>query len=148
MCAGAWSSEMETLAAALWRGGWTARDVAERVGALAGRRVTRNAVLGKLHRLRLLAPLAKRRNGKRCASSAVRKQKRCKPRATVSKPQGIDDLVVSGTVSLLEARRDQCRAVINGGEWGRALFCGAPVERRSYCAAHAAVFYVARRRKA
>ena len=51
MSGGAWTEEMEALAAKRWREGCSASEVAREVSELAGRTLSRSAVIGKLDRM-------------------------------------------------------------------------------------------------
>jgi len=113
--------------------------------------ISRNAVIGKLHRLKLKrrdekhAPVV--RNAADEAQTAPRK-KRARPARTanVARPTAVQILraeeapslafdITTTRVSLLEARRYQCRYPA-ADDGSATVVCGRTVQGGSYCAAH------------
>jgi GcrA cell cycle regulator len=129
-----WTDARVRTLVALWKDGLSASRIATELGG-----VTRNAVLGKLHRLGLLGrrsaaarprpePRPRRRARRVGAAAAVRQEvpAHCEP--------SID---LPGLVGQLEAlRARQCRWPIGDPRSGGFGFCGRPAEAGPYCAAH------------
>jgi len=113
-----WSEERVEMLKSLWSKGRTASQIAEELGD-----VTRNAVIGKVHRLGLKSrpsPIHRERERKRGFAPA---------------PNAVD--VRSRRVSERE-----CHWPIGNPREPGFHFCGAPAEAdRPYCAAHCAVAY-------
>ena len=133
-----WSDDRVTVLSKLWMDGLTASQIAERLG------VTRNAVIGKVHRLGLSgrgAPSAPR--------AIVPRQTRQQPlrRAAPSRPakrvdrDTINALAVPDQPGLIDDLVDlgphACRWPIGDPKRPGFSFCGRRADRR-YCAAHAA----------
>lgn len=108
--------------------------------------VSRNAVLGKIHRHPELRELAARRYTRKSTPP----KPRISPKAWLKKPVGNtdfktlpesrDDLVTVG-VPLLRLSRGMCWWAVNEADKGELhLFCGAPtLEGARYCPHHAAM---------
>jgi GcrA cell cycle regulator len=111
-----WSKERVELLKLLWSKGRTASQIAEELGD-----VTRNAVIGKVHRLGLSA-----------RPSPIRREQQRRP-APVSSPVGARPRRVSDR---------ECHWPIGHPREPGFHFCGAPAEPdRPYCAAHCALAY-------
>jgi GcrA cell cycle regulator len=138
-----WPVERENLLRELFDRGFSAAQIADRMGGS----ISRSAVIGKLHRLKLT-----REKKHRCDESqpAPRKKRATSPRpakpADVVRPAAVPILkaeeapslvfdITITRVSILEAKRDQCR--YPAADDGSAMMvCGATVNGGSYCAAH------------
>lgn len=140
-------AELERLAAA----GRSAREIAEALG------VSRNAVIGKIHRLKLRLAGAPGSNTSATARRPVRglsdrgrdgalmtRLKHPAPvRPAIVKPATVAPAVRAypHKTTLIAARADQCRFPI-GGDKHRLIVCGEPVAgASSYCAACHGVVY-------
>ncbi len=121
----------------LWRGGLSAGQIAIALGG----GVTRNAVIGKIHRLGL-----KRRADTRPAAPVARRPAKVTPARTpepvhappaeIPAPPPAEHR--TGPVSLLELRDGECRYPIGDPGTPSFGFCGSRVHEAgaSYCAKH------------
>ncbi len=101
----------------LWQKGLSASNIAETLGG-----VSRNAVLGKIHRLEL---------PKRKQKACMVKKKRAPKVSTYQKPlkpkQRIEEPVIDGTEkTILDIRDGECRCCVSG-EGADMLMCAKPV---------------------
>ncbi|MNU29723.1 GcrA cell cycle regulator [compost metagenome] len=147
-----WTIERTRRLAALWRQGFTAADIAARLG----HGISRCAVLGKVHRLGLMRePLTRpkrRRSDKPGGGAALTgtaeasavapgRLRLLTPLAPKSDPPAAPE---SPLATILSVRRGQCRWPCEApGAVGFGL-CGRPVARGAFCAGHAALGYQAR----
>jgi GcrA cell cycle regulator len=118
-----WSEERIALLRRRWAEGLSASTIANELGP----EVSRCAVLGKIHRLKLAQPRFKRRHPRK--EEAVLKRR--PPPAAFGPPCGLLDLTAA-----------TCRWPV--GEPGEAdfAFCGAePFKRYPYCLAHCLIAY-------
>lgn len=109
-----WTEERVAMLKALWTQGRTASQIAEELGD-----VTRNAVIGKAHRL-----------GLKGRPSPIRRERAATPAAKPieSRPRRVSDR--------------QCHWPIGHPREPGFHFCGAPAEPdRPYCSAHCAIAY-------
>jgi len=111
-----WSEARVAMLKALWSKGRTASQIADELGD-----VTRNAVIGKVHRLGLRSrPSPIRREQGRARTPA--------PKPVESRPKRVSER--------------ECHWPIGHPREQGFHFCGAPAEPdRPYCAAHCAVAY-------
>jgi GcrA cell cycle regulator len=151
-----WTDERVELLRKLWNEGLSASQVAAELGG----GITRNAVIGKIHRLglaeRAKAPSAPRPR----AAKPPRAQNPARghghlvgnvalafaPRAHVAPAPRLDEDVVipmSERVTLLELRESMCRWPMGDPTTPEFRFCGAksPTGSGPYCAYHAHVAY-------
>lgn len=153
-----WSDEMVETATQMWSEGHSGTEIALALGG----GLTKNSVIGKMHRLEQTQRRVKRRS--------VVSEKAAKPKANKSKaecpiipasaacpsvetaavpferfpkPAGPSDIRWPEGVGLLEATMMHCRAVQDErGSDGLAMFCGHPVHvrpdgaRSSWCIEH------------
>ncbi len=149
-----WTDAREALLLKLWQAGVSARDIAEKIGA----GLTRNAVLGKVHRLRKNRNVKdpKKREAtkppKALRSGANYEPSKSKVRAKDVKPKQNhwDDLTpdTPGLILIETIRRDQCQWPLNNALHGVYYFCGAKREpRRPYCKEHCEISYVKQENK-
>jgi GcrA cell cycle regulator len=149
-----WTDERVETLKKLWADGLSASQIAAELGG-----ITRNAVIGKVHRLGLSG------RAKSPSSAAPRPRK---PRATShmlrvsrssmrgntalahayeldieSEPQLIDNVIPLGQRrSLLELTEDTCRWPIGDPGTADFFFCGGPtITSLPYCAYHSRVAY-------
>jgi len=136
-----WTDERVETLARLWKDGLSASQIARSLGG-----VTRNAVIGKVHRLGLSgraapsAPGARRAKPKR--ERRLRIMRVVPPvRAQMPAAGALAPVPVEGLASILTVRRGQCRWPI--GEPGQEGFCvcGRRATRGAYCAPHGALAY-------
>jgi GcrA cell cycle regulator len=164
-----WSDERVTQLRQLWDAGLSASQIASIMGGL-----TRNAIIGKAHRLGLakrvaareacldLEPLAPRMNIVRRLKRAQPKPKAPpKPRRNFASlwgnfPQGEPEPfvpraadVVSRQISIMALTSTTCRWPDDErNDEGQITFCGHPVkDEHPYCAAHCALAYIPRRER-
>lgn len=131
-----WTDERVTLLRQLWGEGKTAAEIAKRLGG----GLTRNAVIGKAHRLRLsnrVSPIQQNDNVKKplaVAAIAVAEPVRSVVAAAV---------VRSGGVKMADLRERMCRWPIGDPKDVEHFhFCGeGAVPGMSYCAEHARAAY-------
>lgn len=137
-----WSDDRVTTLTTLWRDGLSASQIARRLGG-----VTRNAVIGKVHRLGLsgrAAPSRPARAPRVCAPRAPRR-----PRRAALRPLRVAP-VVSGPppegpgliADLVHLGPHACKWPIGDPKRPDFSFCGLPTDGR-YCAPHEAIAVVA-----
>lgn len=126
------------------RGLWNSNSssiIAEKLGC------TRNAVIGKAHRLNLpvknLSAIGVGARGSRLISLPFRRPAR-KPRDVVVIP----DAMPSRNLSIVEIKPGECRWATGSSTAWSHLFCGAPVESGSFCAHHTQLCYAPLKRAA
>ena len=141
-----WPQERTETAARLWLEGWSAGEIAAELKC----GLTRNAIIGKIHRLGLARP---RRPGPARSVRFARAARERVVRITATKakpmPKEAPPLVEPLNVPIIEIGAFQCRAVVDQSEWGAAKMCGHPTHGTgSWCAAHAAMFFTLQDRKA
>ena len=122
----------------MWLDGYSATQIAGALKAAKLKNATRNAVIGKIHRLGL--------TGRTTQWPPQTKQATCQPRrgrpgrlpAPALKPKPAPDLLQPLNTPLMDLRFGMCRAIVaNTG--ADALFCGHDVaEGSSWCAHHRA----------
>lgn len=115
----AWNEDRLARLKSLWPQGhsadWIARDL--------GGGLTRHAVLGQVRRLGLSTG-DPRREGRRPRQAKV-----------------VPVAPASGSATILSVRRADCRWPYGDPAEPSFSLCGCPVERGSFCAAHAAIAY-------
>lgn len=140
-----WSEERVEVMTRMWREGHPASAI---VLALGGE-VTRNSVLGKIHRMGIARDVVPAPR----ATPTPKPQARAKPRATAKRAVVPSAPPVAkltpvrvpppGGVAFMDTRMFDCRYVISGSGMD-SMCCGAQSERGSYCAIHAAMIYAGR----
>ncbi|MEM7442679.1 MAG: GcrA family cell cycle regulator [Pseudomonadota bacterium] len=150
-----WTEERVTLLTQLWGNGKSASEIAEIIGD-----VTRNAVIGKAHRLGLSgrpSPIKKVAPSRmpavklerRPATPKRREAKAAKPETAPQRPANvvlhpkakIDDAPVGGA-TILDLTERMCRWPIGDPKDPEFRFCGRTREGcLPYCAEHAAKAY-------
>lgn len=135
-----WTDDRVTRLVQLWRSGASASTIA---GELGG--VSRNAVLGKLHRLGLAerqAPARPGARGPRSPQPAPRPppRRRSRPRGA-SAPAAPAQTLETGTTDVLGVGGRACRWPIGDPLAPGFTLCGRPASRGAYCAVHGARAY-------
>ncbi|WP_068875122.1 MULTISPECIES: GcrA family cell cycle regulator [unclassified Phenylobacterium] len=137
-----WTDERVEVLSKLWRDGKSASQIARDLGS----GITRNAVIGKIHRLGLSGRAAPRLPGAGRPDQRRARQgripRRVAPvRALPPPPLPTAPPSLSGLATVVSVRRGQCRWPM--GEPGDEGFClcGRVAVRGAYCAPHAAVAY-------
>lgn len=137
-----WTDDRVQTLARLWRDGLSASQIARDLGG-----VTRNAVIGKIHRLGLSGRATPHLPGARRPDQ--RRERRARvplkpaPRhvpAPTARPLALP-LPATGSASIASVRRDQCRWPIGEPQDPSFCLCGRPRERGAYCGSHGAVAY-------
>lgn len=139
----AWTDERVELLKTLWAEGLSAAQIANKMGG-----VTRNAVIGKVHRLGLSgrATPAKPQRGRSAAperkedNSPIQKTKRPEMKSVIPEPEFIAPLVLDTgdktTVSTI--KNNMCKWPIGDPAQDDFHFCGqSTLSGKSYCAYHA-----------
>lgn len=145
-----WDEDRVNLLKDYWSQGFPASEVA------ASMKTTRNAVIGKVHRL----GLEKRGQGKNPPKghpSRLRGRRRNSAghgtsrrthqfSASLALRPAEPPQPVPGGVSILDLEHQHCRAVIGIGDDGLARFCGADKEplvmgESSYCSTHGDIYF-------
>ena len=135
---GSWTDQRIRKMEILWGRGWSAGDIAKELGG-----VTRNAVIGKVHRV------GAKRNGQTPPTPKPKPPPMPKPKK-VAEPRpdlGIEsdslcDLpadVSPFACSIVELRDNQCRWVLDKPR--SALYCGAAIFKGSWCRRHHRIVY-------
>lgn len=116
-----------------WAAGFSGAQIAKLLGG-----VTRNAVIGKVHRLGLATraiPAGATKKPKQRPSRAFRKYK------SKAQPAFAPETIAPLQIPLIDLRANQCRAVTDTTKWEQR-FCGHPVAFGSpYCGGHFTRFY-------
>ena len=144
--AGGWTNERVELLKELWADGLSANQIASRLGG-----VSRNAVIGKVHRLGIAGRTATIRNPRPRHTLPSRPKlrvpmisPRCLVKAAVSVFDDPPELgpAPNGRVTLLDLKKNMCRWPIGDPMEKGFHFCG---RRKSpggpYCEHHAAIAY-------
>lgn len=131
-----WTEERVALLRRLWGEGKTAAEIAHALGD-----VTRNAVIGKAHRLKLsnrISPI--QQNTKK----PVARANDSKPQTRVKKPTiREEDIKIEGR-SLSELKDKMCRWPIGDPKDDNFMFCGClAVSGLPYCPDHSRIAYQA-----
>jgi GcrA cell cycle regulator len=141
-----WTEDRIATLRRLWDGGRSASEIALALGG-----VTRNAVIGKVHRLGIGRRTISTPYGirKRAKTALVRQPGDGKTLANMARniavrrrsiqpePDAVDPL----NITILDRRADQCAYATVTDPARDHRFCGHPVEQGSYCAAHAVKCY-------
>lgn len=139
-----WTDDRVEVLSKLWRDGLSASQIARDLG----HGITRNAVIGKVHRLGLTGRAAphvpgagradQRRERKGRLSRRPQPIRRLPPSLAVASER---ELPATGLASVVSVRWGQCRWPM--GEPGSDDFClcGRPSARGAYCGPHGALAY-------
>lgn len=142
-----WTDERVMLLKKLWVEGKTAAEIAKLIGG----GVTRNAVIGKAHRLKLSGRISPIQENSRTETAVgrVATAQRKSPRATVAKvsnreiiapvqiPAVEENYCFGDGVSLVELKESMCRWPIGDPKEAGFKFCGGPAEEGlPYCSHH------------
>lgn len=136
----AWTEDRIQTLTRLWREGSSASQIAR---ALAGG-VTRNAVIGKIHRLGLSGrpkPSAPDVRARRETRPARVRRARPELRADHLPPPTAEAATASGGATILSIRRGQCRWPSSDPLADDFSLCGCRAVRGAYCARHAELAY-------
>ena len=134
-----WTEDRIRRLRTLWLQGWSAQRVADDLGD----DVSRNAVLGKVHRLNLSAGRAGSAPPRSRKAATPPLRKATEPRVVtcpVPKPSAVPT-PACGTASILTVGRCDCRFPYGDPKASAFRLCGRPVERGAFCGSHAAIAY-------
>lgn len=129
-------------------------EITRRLGE-AGFKVTRNAVIGAVHRMerRLgLQPQGKRprrtedRPARKRTPRLLARTEPARQRGERLAPSQAQAIYVhpapqSPPAPILLRKEGQCPAIVDDSVWGMASMCGAPVRHGCYCEFHGSIFY-------
>lgn len=119
-----WTGERVNLLKKLWAKGFSARQISDQMGD-----ISRNAVIGKAHRLKLYRPSRQQEQSKR--------RRTMPPIKGASRPYPPEVIVNRFSYSILDLTPFQCRWPQGESNF---KFCGAPrAGESSYCAEHRAL---------
>jgi GcrA cell cycle regulator len=132
-----WTEEREQKLKMLWEKGYTASQIAEMLGG----GTTRNAVIGKAHRLKLAARATSKQSKnpkKQATASDLKKEERYISRKSRFKSLLLDKNFEAENPKKLEELSDKnCRWPMGHPNEENFYFCGRnPVEGFSYCKLH------------
>ncbi len=142
----AWTIDRVGLLKNLWADGLSASQIASELGSL-----TRNAVIGKLHRLGLTGQDggSKQSNGTpkprapRAARPVVQTQEGDESRSLPLPPRSVDDLAIAPEQrrTLMELTNETCRWPVGELSSPDFFYCGAPANNaiHPYCQHHRGV---------
>lgn len=134
-----WTDERVEVLTRLWRDGRSAAAIARVLGGF-----TRNAVIGKIHRLGLGGRATPARPGGRRTLRS--KPERPAPRTARAPrlrpwPVVIEPVPLAGTADIASVGAHQCRWPIGDPKAAAFALCGRPAVRGAYCAPHGALAY-------
>ena len=145
-----WNDARVDLLKQLWADGLTASQIAERLGE-----VTRNAVIGKVHRLGLAGrattsrkPLLRRTSPHRDRASRVSMRKPVpRSRSCPATPDRLPPAPAALTIALADLAGSSCHWPVGDPREPGFGFCGAKIAagRQPYCAAHQHIGHELRR---
>ena len=134
-----WTDARIEVLTRLWREGQSASAIARELGG-----TTRNAVIGKVHRLGLSGRAAPARP----ATRRPRRPKAGHPAVRVGRapvlrpwPVLVEPAPLEGTADMVSVGAHDCRWPIGDPKAQDFALCGRPAVRGAYCAAHGALAY-------
>jgi len=128
-----WTEERTDELKRRWLAGESALQIAVRLGD-----TTRNAVMGKLHRLGIPSPKLHPHDGARRPRISIPKPRPKPPVINVGPPVKTEN----GYITLADLKDGMCKWPIGDPQDDDFHFCGRPsVEHRSYCGGHCAAAY-------
>ena len=139
----AWTDERVELLKTLWAEGLSAAQIANKMGG-----VTRNAVIGKVHRLGLSGRATPAKPQRGCGPTTGRQEERtptAKPvrqeiKPVIPEPESIAALVLDSgdRTTVATIKNNMCKWPIGDPAKDDFHFCGQPaVTGKSYCTYHA-----------
>ena len=135
-----WTDERVQTLKRLWRDGLSASQIARTLGG----GVTRNAVIGKVHRLGLSGrappaqPGARRVRAPKPERTLARRRAAPAPRPW---PVVVEPLPLAGTADMVSVGAHDCRWPIGDPKAPGFSLCGRRAVRGAYCAPHGALAY-------
>jgi GcrA cell cycle regulator len=140
MSAAFWTPQRVERLTRLWSEGASASEIARVLGEGA----TRNAVIGKIHRLGLAGRPEPSRPGRRASVVEPPPQPRRRRRLPRPLPPSVapnEPPPEQGCATILSVGRHACRWPIGDPLAEGFTLCGRPAVRGAYCAPHAAIAY-------
>lgn len=123
-----WTPEKEKILKSMWAAGNSARDIGAVVGA------TRNAVLGKVHRMKLPTP---KTDKTKHTPKPKPKAKRAAQAPSVAVKEEADKVYTAVREAVMSLGKGECRWPYGAPHEGKMAFCKEPVyESYSYCLKH------------
>lgn len=137
-CPSSWTDDRIEVLTQLWREGRSAAAIARDLGG-----ITRNAVLGKVHRLGLSGRSAPARPGNRRARPPkAERPARVRPSpGPRTWPAAVEPAPEAGTADIVSVGAHACRWPLGDPKAPGFRLCGRRAERGAYCAAHGALAY-------
>jgi GcrA cell cycle regulator len=136
-----WNSRLEASLVSLWNKGMSARLIAEAMGP----GFTRNAVIGKAHRLNLEPHKYSASRTKRPARISDPKPKKAPPKYQPRKILAYNPILPKRRpptegITIQALKNGVCRAIIDAGQ-GETKHCGEPtLDKKTWCAYHASIY--------
>lgn len=133
-----WTEERVELLRKLWGEGKTAAEIARELGG-----VTRNAVIGKAHRMKLSNRVSPIQQNKKTARKSSNDDKPARPAARRSKtPEEAFQPASGDGIKMAELRERSCRWPIGDPKSEDFRFCGCKsAHGLPYCETHARIAY-------
>ena len=134
-----WTEDRVSRLKELWGSGKTAAQIAEELG-----NVTRNAVIGKVHRMGLCGRATPHVPGAGRPDQRRERRGRIPPKKARRLPRPAHPPLTApdtGLASVVSVRLGQCRWPIGEPQDEAFCLCGRPRERGAYCAPHGALAY-------
>lgn len=117
----------------LWEKGFSGSHIGKELG------ITRNAVMGRIHRLRNAGVVVASRTTD--AAFDLPKKKNYRKPYPAPKPEPVKAPRTQG-VRFIDLQFGDCKYVMNDGPASSFIFCGLPAKDGSYCEEHRKVCYV------
>jgi GcrA cell cycle regulator len=147
-----WTDERVELLKKLWQEGLSASQIAKQLGG-----VTRNAVIGKVHRLGLSGRAAPSKPARtvfkaprpaRPAAASAAPRRLAEPTAMAPAPSPVRYVdEAPGTATVLTLGAHMCKWPIGDPASDGFTFCGRRINDGSYCVEHARVAYQPQQKK-
>ena len=135
-----WTDEKVNKLKDLWGKGQTASQIAEIIGG-----VSRNAVIGKAHRLNLSSKIKARSSGQQFKQNTKNQNNQIKFKGRRSKFKSLlldNNFEEAKNLSLEELTEDTCKYMEGNPDEKNSSFCGRKnVEKFSYCPLHLMIVF-------
>jgi len=146
-----WDEGSMELLTRWWELGRTAKEITDKLVEL-GYSITRNAVIGKANRMNIKQPPRdfspkdkKNKPRKRIIVPATDPRAKIWGRKKTVLPTFIETKKLDPNnpgIPITELTDGKCKAIVRDGTFNSlATYCGEPVDRRSFCAGHAEIYY-------